>query len=304
MTDSAAAATGSQQQTIHNLTVAEQLMYSTVRLETPETGGAGTGFFFAFFKQGDVSLPAIVTNKHVLKDADIVDFRLTKAKSDKTPDTGNFHKIRIANLKARAVSHPDADLAAFAITDVIDDLVKQGSPPFIVSLEQSLIPTDQELKQLSPLEAVVTVGYPGQLWDHVNNLPLFHRGNTATAPYIYFQGRKEFLVDFATWPGASGSPLFVFNEGGFIDRSGSLSLGGSRLLLVGVVYGVGVQEVTGKVVIQQAPTTFSPTPLISSSNVPTNLGACLQASRILEVEQLFVRFGFTPPPGYVPRAGP
>ena len=288
------------------LSASEQIMHTTVRLEMPELGGrTGTGFHFAFYKQNDVFTPVIITNRHVIEGADIIHFRMTKMGSDGLPSIGNTIAFRIDNLQSRVMFHPHADLAAIIIGDVLSQSTQQGNRPFFISLDQSLIPTDDDLKKLVPLESVLTIGYPGQLWDDLNNLPLFHRGSTATAPYIDFRGKKEFLVDFATWPGASGSPLFIFNEGSYFDsRSGSLSVGTSRILLIGVVYGVAVQEVTGNVVIQQAPTQFAPTPLKSATNVPTNLGACLRASQILELEALLGRFGIVPPLGYVPRASP
>lgn len=54
-----------------NLTITEQLMYSTIRIEC-DLGGAistGTGFLFRFLEENDKFIPAIVTNKHVVKGA-------------------------------------------------------------------------------------------------------------------------------------------------------------------------------------------------------------------------------------------
>lgn len=45
------------------LSISEQMMFSTVRLQT--SSGRGTGFFFAF-SFGDKSVPVIVTNRHVV----------------------------------------------------------------------------------------------------------------------------------------------------------------------------------------------------------------------------------------------
>lgn len=48
----------------------EQLVYSTVRIECEYADGrrgTGTGFFFAFAREGDRFVPVIVTNKHVVK---------------------------------------------------------------------------------------------------------------------------------------------------------------------------------------------------------------------------------------------
>src|SRR5262249_27695983 len=126
--------------------------------------------------------------------------------------------------------------------------------PFVVALDPTLIPTEAELQELTPVEQVLTVGYPGGHWDDVHNLPIFHRGYTSTPPYIDFRGNKEFLIDIATWPGASGSPVLLFNEGAWVSRNNDTILGGMRSKLLGVVYGVWSQDVSGTVLIQNAPT--------------------------------------------------
>ncbi len=45
--------------------VSEQLMYNTIRIESSD--GVGTGSFFKF-KIGDITVPVIITNKHVVND--------------------------------------------------------------------------------------------------------------------------------------------------------------------------------------------------------------------------------------------
>jgi hypothetical protein len=174
-------------------------------------------------------------------------------------------------------------------------LQKASRQPFIVTLDKSLIPTDQEFEDLTPLEQVLTVGFPGQVWDDVHNLPIFHRGYTATAAYIDFKGKKEFLIDFSTWPGASGSPVLLYNDTGWIDRRGNTAFGGIRIKLIGVVYGIATQDISGNVFIQNGPTSVT---VPSQMAIPTNLGACIKASKILEFEPLLIGQGVKPPAGY------
>lgn len=84
-----------------------------------------------------------------------------------------------------------------------------------------------------------------------------------------------------------------------MDRHGNTNMGGVRMKLLGVVYGVGVQDVSGNVIIQNGPTQIA---AAGQMAVPTNLGACISSSRILEFEPLLVSKGLTPPPGYIMRA--
>jgi hypothetical protein len=288
------------------LTPTEQLMYSTVRLtyQTPTqiNGNTviqtkwGTAFLFAFFRTGQSSVPALVTNRHVVADMKQCTFALASIGSDGMPDINNHIPIVINEFDKAWIPHPSVDLAIIPIGNILSEL---KTKPFLVFLDQTLIPTDTELKDLTPVEQVLTVGFPGAIWDDVHNLPIFHRGYTASAPYIEFKGKKEFLIDFTTWPGASGSPVLLYNEGGWVDRRGNTMMGGIRTKLIGVVYGVAEQDVRGNVVIQNGPTSIA---AAGQMSVPTNLSACITASRILEFEPLLISKGVTPPPGYKMRA--
>ena len=276
-------------------------MYSAVRLvnQTPTSVKWGTGFLFNLFNAGNFAVPVIITNRHVVEGWDQCTFAFAGSLADGSPDLKNHIPIQINNFKTGWIPHSDADLVIIPIGQILNDLKQQGKAPFTIALEPNLIPTDDELKSLMPVEQILTVGFPGQLWDDVHNLPVFHRGFTSTAPYIDFKGKKEFLIDIATWPGASGSPVMLYNEGSWVERNGGTKLGGIRIKLLGVVYGVAVQDVTGNVLIQNAPIQFVAP---SSMAVPTNLGACIQASMILEFEPLLVSKGFKPPDGYIMRA--
>ena len=41
-------------------------------------------------------------------------------------------------------------------------------------------------------------------------MPILRRGTTATPIALNFEGRPEFLIDAAVYPGSSGSPVFVY----------------------------------------------------------------------------------------------
>lgn len=283
------------------LTPTEQLMYSTVRLtyQTPGQTRWGTGFIFNFFKTETTSYLAIVTNQHVVQGMRQCSFNFAGTLNDGAPDLINHVSVAIPNFEQAWIPHPSADLAIIPIAPILTTLEGTKTKPFLIALDQSLIQTDDELNMLMPVEQVLTVGFPGQLWDDVHNLPVFHRGYTATAPYIAFKGKKEFLIDFSTWPGASGSPVLLYNDAGWIDRKGNTMMGGLRAKLLGVVYGVAQQDVQGNVLIQAVPTSV---PAPGQMSVPTNLGACISASRILEFEPLLVSLGLKPPDNYKMRA--
>jgi hypothetical protein len=197
------------------------------------------------------------------------------------------------------IIHPSADMAIIPVAEIVNDLKRQGKEAFFIAIDPSYMLSEPEINQLRPVEQILTVGYPGVIWDDVHNLPVFHSGYTATPAYIDFKGNREFLIDIATWPGSSGSPVFLFNDGGWSDRNGNAVVGGLRLALLGVVYGVATQTVEGSVVIRDAPTQVVVPGQIS---VPTNLGACIKAARIVELEPVLVSMGFKPPAGYATKS--
>ena len=286
------------------LTPTELMMHSTVRIECVGPNNAkssGTGFFYNLFVSGKQSVPVIVTNKHVLLGNDKAIFFLTLANIDGAPQLGKMERVEILNLSGQWIGHPDPniDLAIIPTATLFHTLANQGKIPFVVPLDQSLIPADSVLKSLTPVEDVLVVGYPDGIWDSHNNAPIFRRGITATAPYIPFNGQTVFLIDCSIFPGSSGSPVFLFNSGGWTDRNGGMRIG-SRILFLGVVYAVAQHTVAGELIIVQAPTNTKSVPV---SAIPNNLGICVMAARVLDFEPVLVRAGlFTTPPGYQMRS--
>jgi len=62
------------------------------------------------------------------------------------------------------------------------------------------------------------VGYPIGLWDEKNNYPIFRKGITATHPANDYNGKSEFMIDAACFPGSSGSPVYIIDELNYVDK--------------------------------------------------------------------------------------
>lgn len=65
--------------------LAEGILHMTVRIETQRLDGAtstGTGFYFNFCVQDDVCIPVIVTNKHVIENANSMTIFLSVLNDD------------------------------------------------------------------------------------------------------------------------------------------------------------------------------------------------------------------------------
>lgn len=276
--------------------ISDLLNYCTVRLECTKADGStgcGTGFFYKFNVQSDDSCCyVIITNKHVVEGAKTAKIHLTHQNSSGEPDNGRYTSItfndEFSDFEDRWVMHPDdsVDLCAMGTTDIHYKFrVKYGHNAMIHALGKEHILSDTELSKLSSIEDIVMVGYPNGLWDKKNNRPIFRRGITATHPYFDYDGKKEFLVDIACYPGSSGSPILVVNEGMYYDKSSSSVNIGSRLFLLGVNYSVFIQEQNWNIQQINIPTASF---LMNKTTIPINLACVIKAERVLELERIFI----------------
>jgi hypothetical protein len=97
----------------------------------------------------------------------------------------------------------------------------------------------------------VFIGYPNALYDKTNFTPIARRGYTATPVALDYCGTPSFLVDASVFPGSSGSPVFIYQEG--YRQGNSYMLGATRLLFVGVVASVQVQHDVGQIITGSLP---------------------------------------------------
>lgn len=270
----------------HDLSVSEQLTYSTVRIEASlEDGGTsvGTGFFFRFLENGDRHVPAVVTNKHVVTNASAVSFLVHEADSGGSPDPTDNTTVSLGG-EDMWIKHPDPniDLCILPTAQLITAAQNQGKTLFYISLDASLIPTEEESADLTAIEDVVMVGYPVGIWDSANNMPVVRRGITATHPAKYYEGRDEFMIDAACFPGSSGSPVFLFNLGSYPKRTGGIVIG-TRIKLLGVLHAGPQYTASGVIRIVDVPTARN---LVSSTAVPTNLGLCIKSERLRDFDDI------------------
>jgi hypothetical protein len=269
----------------------EQLVYSTVRIECEygQAGrGTGTGFFFAFARRAQTFVPAIVTNKHVVERATRGVLHIHLRDASGQPSIQQSERFSIDNFHASWMPHPDAtvDLCVMPIAGLLEQAERNGRGLGFTPLDMSLVPTDQELAQLTPLEEVLMIGYPNGIWDSRNNMPILRRGVTATHPAVEYDGRREFMIDAACFPGSSGSPVMLYNTGGYYLPDGGFALGGTRIKLLGVLYAGLQYTVTGELQIVAVPT---PQDIQAVSRIPNNLGVVIQSSRLRYFEEQFLQ---------------
>jgi len=275
------------------LTLAEQLMHTTVRLECGLRDGntsTGTGFFFSFKIDEKTHIPVIVTNKHVINNSARGTFVLTVSDQNGDPVIGSYERIVFDNFESLWVKHPDenVDLAVFPIAPIIRQAEQKGIKFYTPPLTEELIPTQAQLEDLSGLENITMIGYPNGIWDEKNNMPIIRRGVTATSPKYDYNGLPIFVIDCACFPGSSGSPVLIFDQGGYMDAKGNLNLGGSRVLLLGALF-AGPQHIAeGEIKTIDVPLQHVP---ISLSKIPNNLGFVVKSNKIRDFKALLQNNG-------------
>lgn len=261
------------------MTLDEQLIHTTIRIISIYPDGSvctGTGFFFNY-QIDDETYPAIITNKHVVQNC--IEISLT---FNSNVNGGYFPgKKETINLKGPnlvIIDHPekDVDLCAILIGGILNRL---GSKLYFKSFsEENIISEEYIHNSISNIEDVTLIGYPDGIADNYNNLPVVRRGITATSIKYDFDNKKEFLIDSAIFPGSSGSPVFIYNQGSY--SIGNTLYAGDRMLLIGVIYATYQHEINGNLEAVEIP---SSNKIISKSVVPNNLGIVIKAKRILEL---------------------
>ena len=270
-----------------DMSLSEMITYSTVLIKCQYTDGSlgsGTGFIINLCKNEEegTCIPVLVTNNHVVENSIKTVFEFCKADEDDNPiDT---EPISFTYEGNSWIHHPDknVDMCCLLLTEALKKLEENHIKIFCIPLETDLIPTQKVLSELSAMEEVVMVGYPIGLSDTYNHKPIIRKGITASHPKKDYQGKKETLLDIACYPGSSGSPVFVLNQGTYTTINGIAV--GNRIILLGVLY--GGHEFNAKGVLQFANLPNAPLPV---TRIPINLGLMINAERILGFEKMFTK---------------
>lgn len=261
-------------------TIAEQLFFVTVRIETVNHDGSsrlGTGFLYTVPTSATEEATFLVTNKHVVSGAARCSVFYMAGQDPQlgAPILGQQRSVTIEDIPGAFHDHPDpaVDVSIAAVSPWINSLRELGVNVFFRSISPSLALTNENVLELDALEDVVFLGYPLGLYDTNSGLPISRRGVTASPLELDYRGAPVFLIDASVHPGSSGSPVFLFQTGGYSVRNGGINLG-SRLIWLGVLAAV-YQNALG---VEEAPVAQ---PSIVRS--PVNLGIVFKARAVDEL---------------------
>lgn len=265
------------------LSIAEQLCYITTRIITMDADKktyVATGFFVSFSVDGeDEFLNVLVTNRHVVENAEEMVIWLNERDSDNNPIDSSMIQITITDAKSKFIYHPDKniDLALYMILPTITDAEKAlGRRIFYKSFTASSIITDEQSSELDAVEDVLMIGYPRGLWDEKNNRPIIRYGITATDPKVDYCGNREFIIDCACIHGSSGSPVLLYYKGVSCNKYGKETCYDSlKVILLGIQYAIPLRETEGRIVKTNTPTAEKED--IPVIGLPINLGYIVKA---------------------------
>ena len=274
-------------------TAAEHFFFMTLRIETAES--VGTGFIFEHKwpcpdTGEELTGIFLVTNKHVIAGSRGGTLRFTlHAATDSSPDLGNCAEVKLGSREWRWWGgHPDddVDIAVLPLNPVFEDMNRSGLQPFFSVVDAKLLPENSPFGDLNAIERVLFVGYPEDIYDKANNLPLIRSGVTATPPAVDYEGSPRFLIDASVFPGSSGSPIFAYDRGSWLSGTGDWTVGSERVVFLGVLSSVLYRVSDGSLEFRDIPTAKKAVPVTREM---IDLGVAFKAVTVIEAIEAKLR---------------
>lgn len=255
------------------------MLFATVRIETSSSdgGGAGTGFIFNYAHSSETSrVPFLVTNKHVVSQSTHGHLIFTVGNGNNEPLVGKQYDLLLDNFEGRWHGHPnpEVDVTVMPLAPIVKAI---NTSIFYTQIPLDLIPTSTQVEELDTIEEVLFVGYPNGIMDDKNLLPIVRKGITATPFRFDYQGKPQFLIDASVFPGSSGSPVFICNQGGYNHRGNMVV--GNRILFLGIVAEVIIENDEGQ--IEFVPTPTKQIPIVRTQQM-IDLGVVFKSSTVAE----------------------
>ena len=263
------------------LSPSEQLLYNAVRITAYANGSPiqhGTGFYWRTNADGGYT-ETLITNKHVLAGATHLHIQMHLATNGPQP-SGEFDLAILELRDSGIINHPDidVDLCAVTISGIYAYSEQTGRKLFYVPLDASHLPTTEEWGELDAFEEVLMIGCPNGLFDEVNALPILRRGTTASHPAFLYNGKHQFVIDAACFPGSSGSPVLLYSSPSYYDKKKGAVTIGMRVKLLGILF-------AGPTINQQGKIILATTPKVETAAM-MHLGYVIRSSRLLELDEI------------------
>ncbi|MBT9590451.1 MAG: trypsin-like peptidase domain-containing protein [Thiobacillus sp.] len=267
--------------------ITKKLLFNTIRVDTVlEDGSEGSGTAFVFSHASSSGVHTfVVTNRHLVEGVRSGGLVFTQKKHGQ-PALGERFQININDFSHAWFLHPDpeVDLAIIPLRPLEQAARDQGAELYYHAIDSHLVPDAAALRALDAMEQVIFIGYPSGVWDQVNLMPIMRRGTTATPMELNFEGRPEFLIDAAVYPGSSGSPVFVYQPDSLRPAQ---SGGGKKFLFAGVVAAVFFREEANRLVSLPVPPNNQQPTVMGSEMI--DLGLVIKSEAVMAAIKAYLR---------------
>ncbi|MBZ5645282.1 MAG: serine protease [Acidobacteriia bacterium] len=241
----------------------------------------GTAFFVGYPdpRRGPTnSFIYLVTAKHVLEDADGTFLKEVKVRLNLKDASGgkqwDYLSLQVSDLNGNLLWFHDTDAATdVAIAPLLPDQKKFDflAIPTVMFADDPLLKSEKVVEG----DSLNFVGLMSQYYGDSKNYPVVRRGTLALMTDEEIDtptGRQHaFIAELASWPGNSGSPVFL-NLGGF--REGAV-IAGMNLHLLGILSGSFLNKVKG--------TTVDTASIMSGNDLNTGISFIIPAGQIKKI---------------------
>ncbi|MBA7545990.1 hypothetical protein ES705_38372 [subsurface metagenome] len=100
---------------------------------------------------------------------------------------------------------------------------------------------------IDTIEDILFIGYPNNLYDEENLIPIVRKGITATPISIDFNNEPVFIIDASVFPGSSGSPVLI------CETDIEYSRGYRRIFFLGILSEGYIQKSESEIEYREIP---------------------------------------------------
>jgi len=193
--------------------LAVDLMHATVQLEQPLGDGTrtvGTGFLISDTGPDGRPRTVLVTANHVFSGMPgataRIGYRISNADGSWSYSP---QPLRIRDQAGHELwtHHPSRDVAAIVIT-APPEFAKAAVPKEYLASDETLTRNRVEAG-----DEMMALGFPRGLAANQAGFPILRSGHVASYPVVPAKIFPTFLLDFAVFPGNSGGPVFMTDQG-------------------------------------------------------------------------------------------
>lgn len=203
----------------------------------------GTGFYYFFndtftdengkINEHGAARIGIVTNKHVVENIEEIVYYFNSIREGETAYESDEIRMRLDSYNVIQHPNPNTDLCVILADHILKKLKEKYSKFHMYPVRKSIRIDESKYLEMETIQNLIMIGYPRGLWDSVNNLPIIRSGINATPLYSNYRGENKFALDIALYPGSSGSPVFIYDKGFYLENNNLIP--GNRIIFVGIV---------------------------------------------------------------------